>query len=138
KALSAQVAGQLGAAMESAELHLQTLSNNPILVNPSATDEERRLEMIRIVDGARIFSHIVLYDADGIMINATSSTGYDPEDTTIWFQQAKNGKPSVSTPQQQLGRSGLFLNIYFPVEVVEGYPRRIIKGHVPFGPIWKI
>src|SRR5690606_10253158 len=45
---------------------------------------------------------------------------------------------SISTPQKQLGREGLFLNIYIPVEVLEGEPARVIKGHVPFEPIWKI
>ncbi|MGI8604219.1 MAG: ATP-binding protein [Verrucomicrobiales bacterium] len=138
RALSIEAARQVETAMIYAETNLRALAGNPLLADPDALNEDRLTEMGRIKQATQIFTDISLYDRNGVLLRSIADDYSDAVDRTDWFRRACDGTPTLSPPQPTLSREGLDISVYFPVDSKRGSETSVIKGRVPFDPVWNL
>ncbi|MCB1203420.1 MAG: HAMP domain-containing protein, partial [Verrucomicrobiae bacterium] len=98
---------------------LASLQSNPLLSDRNGSLETKLEEMHRLVRIYEVYSDISLYDSDGFLLGSTSADHPSFREYSDWFKKAMSGKVSLSNPQRVLGKDGLYLTVYLPIESKE-------------------
>jgi len=125
---------------------LSSLQSNPLLADPESSLETKLAEMHRLVKIYEVYTDISLYDADGFLIGSTTNDHPSFREYSEWFRQARSGKVVLSQPQRVLGKEGLFLTVYLPIESpsstggddADRAPREVLKARLSFARILSI
>lgn len=134
--INQQLAEHITVLMTSAAFDLRILQDNPFIVDPAFTDEERKRELQRLVRVSNVFTDISLYDSTGFLMLSTSENHPDTRDYTDNFREAMElGKISVSRPHRDVGKEGLFLSAYLPVLSEDKSVPQVIRARMSFKPI---
>ncbi len=116
---------------------LSSLQSNPLLADPDNDIETKLEEMHRLVKIFEAYSDISLYDSDGFLLGSTTEDHPSFRDYSDWFLEAAAGKVVLSHPQRVLGKDGLYLTVYLPVESATP-KRQVIKARLSFARIVSI
>jgi two-component system cell cycle sensor histidine kinase/response regulator CckA len=124
---------------------LGSLQSNPLLTE-SGTDIETKLaEMRRLVRIYEVYQDISLYDSDGYLAASTAEDAPAFREYSDWFRKARAGATVISHPQRVLGKEGLYLTVYLPIEASgeskgekEKVAREVIKARLSFARIVSI
>ncbi|HRQ90205.1 MAG TPA: ATP-binding protein, partial [Bacteroidia bacterium] len=111
---------------------LKSLQSNPLLADPSGDVETKLAEMRRLVKILEVYSDISLYGSDGFLITSTAEEHPSYREYSDWFREAMQGKMVLSHPQRVLGKEGLYLTVYLPVESDSESSRQVIKARLSF------
>ena len=117
---------------------LSSLQSNPLLADPSGSLEVKLTEMHRLVKIFEVYSDISLYDSGGFLLGSTASDHPAFREYSDWFRDALAGKVVISQPQRVLGKKGLYLTVFLPVENTgqdQGSRNQIIKARLSFARI---
>lgn len=134
--INQQLAEHIMVLMKSAAFDLRVLQNNPFIVDPAFTDEERKRELQRLVSVSNVFTDISLYDDTGFLMLSTSENHPETRDYTDNFREAMElRKISVSRPHRYVGKEGLFLSAYLPVYSEDKSIPRVIRARMSFNPV---
>ena len=95
---------------------LASLQSNPLLSDPNGDIEAKLKEMHRLVRIFEVYSDISLYDSEGFLLGSTAEDHPSFREYSDWFRHALKGKVSLSHPQRVLGKDGLYLTVYLPIE----------------------
>jgi two-component system cell cycle sensor histidine kinase/response regulator CckA len=132
----AETARQLGQhvaeVMDRSALDLETLTTSPLFTKKDGNLDEKLDEMRRLVGIHETFADLSLYDSGGFLLVSTAEDLPVYREYSEWFSQALTGKVVVSQPQRRLGRSGLFLTVYLPVENRDSEVEQVIKARLSF------
>lgn len=109
---------------------LASLQSNPLLSDRNGSLETKLEEMHRLVRIYEVYSDISLYDSDGFLLGSTSVDHPSFREYSDWFKKAMSGKVSLSNPQRVLGKDGLYLTVYLPIE---GKPGEALAGEKESG-----
>lgn len=121
---------------------LSSLQSNPLLADPDGSLEVKLEEMHRLVKIFEVYSDISLYDSGGFLLGSTASEHPAFREYSDWFSDALAGKVVLSHPQRVLGKEGLYLTVFLPVENA-GKPnseasRQVIKARLSFARIMSV
>jgi len=134
-----QLADHIALLMERAAFDLRVLQKNPFIVNPKFTAEEQKRELLRLVRASGVFTDISLYDETGFLMLSTTGDHPDTRDYTDNFKEAiDQGKISMSRPHRDVGKEGLFLSAYLPVQSVDESTPKVIRARMSFDPVSKL
>lgn len=118
---------------------LVSLQSNPFLSNPRERLETKLKEMHRLVRIYEVYSDISLYDGEGFLLGATSDEHPSFREYSDWFGKALAGKTVLSHPQRVIGKEGLYLTVYLPVDSGGAGPsppeRQVVKASLSFARI---
>lgn len=120
---------------------LASLQSNPLLSDPDGDLELKLNEMHRLVRIYEVYSDISLYDSEGFLLGSTTEDHPSFREYSDWFKNALKGKVSLSHPQRVLGKDGLYLTVYLPIEGGEGTAeadRQVLKARLSFARIISI
>jgi signal transduction histidine kinase/CheY-like chemotaxis protein/HAMP domain-containing protein len=121
---------------------LASLQSNPLLSDPRGDLAVKLEEMHRLVRIYEVYSDISLYDSEGFLLGSTSEDHPSFREYSDWFRNAIKGKVSLSHPQRVLGKEGLYLTVYLPIEGQEDEEspseRQVLKARLSFGRIISI
>lgn len=118
--------------MDRSARDLRSFSTNPLLANPSAPAEEQLDEMLRLLRIYQAFTEISLYRPDGTLIRSTASEPSAATESDPRFQEALEGKTSISPPRRVPGLAGLSLSVYLPAFGGNGEVRQVIRAGLSF------
>ena len=113
---SRQLGRLLGEVTDRTTRELATLQSNPFLSDPAGDLEAKIREMHRLVRIYEVYSDISLYDSDGFLLGSTSSEHPAFREYGDWFRKSLAGEIVLSHPHRILGKPGLYLTVYLPVE----------------------
>ena len=114
--ISDKLAQNVTAIMEGASNDLQSLATNPVLSDPTRSDEERLREMQRLVGVYDAFSDISLYDRGGYLIDSTTEEEPIWREYSKWFNRARGGETAISAPLLEgADKEALRLSVYIPL-----------------------
>ena len=118
---------------------LASLQSNPFLSDAGEDLGTKLKEMHRLVRIYEVYSDISLYDNDGFLLGSTSEEHPSFREYSDWFRKALNGDIVLSHPQRVLGKEGLYLTVYLPIDSPEsekqGTKRQVIKASLSFARI---
>lgn len=118
---------------------LASLQSNPFLSDAGADLGTKLKEMQRLVRIYEVYSDISLYDNDGFLLGSTSEEHPSFREYSDWFRKALNGDIVLSHPQRVLGKEGLYLTVYLPIDSPEsekqGTKPQVIKASLSFARI---
>lgn len=118
---------------------LASLQSNPFLSDAGEDLGTKLKEMHRLVRIYEVYSDISLYDNDGFLLGSTSEEHPSFREYSDWFRKALNGDTVLSHPQRVLGKEGLYLTVYLPIDSPEsekqGTKRQVIKASLSFARI---
>lgn len=95
---------------------LASLQSNPLLSDPNGDLEVKLSEMHRLVRIFEVYSDISLYDSEGFLLGSTAENHPSFREYSDWFRKALKGEVSLSHPQRVLGKEGLYLTVYLPID----------------------
>ena len=129
-----EVSNQIERIVEYSVGYLDVLSTNPILILDTATDLDRKSELVRARDA--LGSEITLLDADGYIIDSSSNTSTELRESSAWFRRANEEHMAcISAPIKPPYDDRLFLSTYLPVAAGPGVQTAVIKATLPFDQI---
>ncbi len=118
---------------------LVSLQSNPFLSDAGEDLDTKLKELHRLVRIYEVYSDISLYDNDGFLLGSTSEEHPSFREYSDWFRKALNGDIVLSNPQRVLGKEGLYLTVYLPINPTEaekqGTKRQVIKASLSFARI---
>ena len=121
---------------------LSSLQSNPLLADPAGSLEVKLEEMRRLVKIYEVYSDISLYDSGGFLLGSTASEHPAFREYSDWFRSALRGKVTLSQPQRILGKEGLYLTVFLPVEYQKSAEpessRQVIKARLSFARIMSV
>jgi two-component system cell cycle sensor histidine kinase/response regulator CckA len=120
---------------------LASLQSNPLLSDPNGDIEAKLKEMHRLVRIFEVYSDISLYDSEGFLLGSTAEDHPSFREYSDWFRHALKGKVSLSHPQRVLGKDGLYLTVYLPIEGRGGQKsadRQVLKARLSFARVVSI
>jgi len=120
---------------------LASLQSNPLLSDPNGDIEVKLKEMHRLVRIFEVYSDISLYDSEGFLLGSTAEDHPSFREYSDWFRNAMKGKVSLSHPQRVLGKDGLYLTVYLPIEGKGGQKsanRQVLKARLSFARVVSI
>ena len=117
---------------------ITTLAINPVVSSDKASAEDKLVEMQTIQDYYRIFWDITLIDPAGNVITSTTYRYRGDWTGKEWFQEAAQGKVSVSQPYMMLTPRRVVMAYAAPVRNSGGKVTSIIVGQMSMTTIWDI
>ncbi|MDH4411640.1 MAG: ATP-binding protein [Verrucomicrobiales bacterium] len=114
---------------------LASLQSNPLLSDPNGDIEVKLKEMHRLVRIFEVYSDISLYDSEGFLLGSTAEDHPTFREYSDWFHSALKGTVSLSHPQRILGKEGLHLTVYLPIESGKGAKAaslQVLKARLSF------
>ena len=114
---------------------LASLQSNPLLSDPNGDIEVKLKEMHRLVRIFEVYSDISLYDSEGFLLGSTAEDHPTFREYSDWFHNALKGTVSLSHPQRILGKEGLYLTVYLPIESGKGAKAaslQVLKARLSF------
>jgi signal transduction histidine kinase/CheY-like chemotaxis protein/HAMP domain-containing protein len=120
---------------------LASLQSNPLLSDPNGDIDVKLKEMHRLVRIFEVYSDISLYDSEGFLLGSTAEDHPSFREYSDWFRNAMKGKVSLSHPQRVLGKDGLYLTVYLPIEGGGGSKsgdRQVLKARLSFARVVSI
>ncbi|MCB1229790.1 MAG: response regulator [Verrucomicrobiae bacterium] len=136
--ISFQLGKHVAEVMDRSARDLESLMTNPFLSDHESKIENKLSEMRRLVSVYETYSDISLYDKDGYLIESTTKDYPSHRDYTSWFDDALNGKITISQPHRKVGSEGLFLTVYLPVKSKEGEIEQVIKARLSFDRVMRL
>ena len=136
--LTKEIGVEIERTVFSAYTHIQSLAQHPIIVSPTATLEEKLAEMRKIQQFYGIFEDITLVNPDGVVLGSMSYQYRGEWKTKQWFQQAKEGKATVSPVHVVPSPFKLVFVVTAPVFSPDGKLQAVIGGQVNMQSIWEI
>lgn len=129
-----QIASLVAEVSDRTARELSSLQSNPLLATPNI--ESKVKEMHRLVRIYEVYSDISLYDDAGFLLCSTSEELPPFREYSDWFNGALKGRITVSQPQRIIGRDGLFLTVFLPVQIDSGANsknvRQVVKARLSF------
>lgn len=136
---SRQLGRLIGEVTDRTARGLVSLQSNPFLSDPDGKLSTKLAEMHRLVRIFEVYSDISLYDSDGFLLCSTAEVHPSFREYSDWFHKALGGEIILSHPQRVLGKEGLYLTVYLPVDSPESRSqvanRQVIKASLSFGQI---
>ncbi|MFP6872232.1 MAG: ATP-binding protein [Verrucomicrobiales bacterium] len=139
-AVNREVARQIKRVMESAANDLVALKGNQVVTGAATPMDERVAEMLRLVKAYRMFDDITLYDSNGLMVRSTTDENHpEPVEKTLWFKTAlEGGNVVTSRPHRVIGKEGLHLKVYIPLDIAGERDGFILRARLRFDPMWEL
>ncbi|MDO8524177.1 MAG: cache domain-containing protein [bacterium] len=135
--LADEVMGSVEKTIQSIYTNTELLSANPLIRSKQASNEEKLSELKKIQDFYGIFEDITLIDLDGNVIISTTYQYRGDWKNKQWYQEAKEGKSSISPAYIILGPHKVILSCAAPVKNEEGKIIAVIAGQVNMEKIWE-
>jgi len=135
--LANEVVSNVEKTVRSVYTDVELLSANPLIRSKSASNEEKLSEIKRIQDFYGIFEDITLIDLDGNVIISSTYKYRGEWKNKQWYQDAKQGKSSISPVHIILGPYKIILSCAVPVKDEEGKIIAVIAGQVNMEKIWE-
>jgi len=135
--LSNEVVSSVEKIVQSIYFDVELLSANPLINSKSASNEEKLSEIKKIQDFYGIFEDITLIDLDGNVIISSTYKYRGEWKNKQWYQDAKEGKSSISPAYIILGPYKVILSATAPVRDEEGKVIAVIAGQVNMEKIWE-
>ncbi len=136
--LTKEIGVEIERTVFSAYTHVQSLAQHPVIVSPTATLEEKLAEMRKIQQFYGIFEDITLVNPDGVVLGSMNYQYRGEWKTKQWFQQAKEGKATVSPVHVVPSPFKLVFVVTAPVFSPDGKLQAVIGGQVNMKSIWEI
>lgn len=145
RAFGEEVAREIRATADQAANALRSISTNPTLTDPQATQEEQATEFDRLTTYNPIFADITLATTNGFTLFCTNAADLGQRNQTTQFYQAlSSGQGVVSLPEidlvakRQSGKTHLRFDVYEPVKSASGSIVSVVKATVRFDRVWDI
>ncbi|PIU15502.1 hypothetical protein COT20_01535 [bacterium (Candidatus Gribaldobacteria) CG08_land_8_20_14_0_20_39_15] len=116
---------------------IELLSANPLIRSNETSNEGKLSEIKKIQDFYGIFEDITLIDLEGNVIISTTYKYRGDWKNKQWYQDAKQGKSSVSPAHIILGPYKVILSSTAPVKDEEGKIIAVVAGQVNMETIWE-
>ena len=131
---SRQIGNLVAEVSDRTARELSSLQSNPLLATSDLDIKVK--EMHRLVRIYEVYSDISLYDDDGFLLCSTAEDLPPFREYSDWFNGALKGKTTVSPPQRIIGREGLYLTVFLPVQINSGANsknvRQVLKARLSF------
>ncbi|MDD5750251.1 MAG: cache domain-containing protein [Candidatus Pacebacteria bacterium] len=128
--LASEVASSIEKTVRGVYTDVELLSVNPLIRSKDASNEEKLSEITRIQDFYGIFEDITLIDLDGNVIISTTYKYRGEWKNKQWYQDAREGKSSISPAYIILGPYKVILSSAAPVRDEQGKIIAVIAGQV--------
>ncbi|MCX6789634.1 MAG: cache domain-containing protein [Candidatus Gribaldobacteria bacterium] len=135
--LANEVVSSVEKTVRSISADVELLSANPLIRSREASNEEKLSEIKRVQDFYGIFEDITLIDLDGNVIISSTYKYRGEWKNKQWYQDAKQGKSSISPAYIILGPYKVILSCAAPVKDEEGKIMAVIAGQVNMEKIWE-
>ncbi|KPJ57571.1 hypothetical protein AMJ49_00410 [Parcubacteria bacterium DG_74_2] len=119
-------------------IDIELLATNPLIKSKEASNEEKLSEMKKIQDFYRIFEDITLIDLEGNVIISTTYKYRGEWITKQWYQEAKEGKTSISPVHIILSPFEVIISSATPVKDKKGEIIAVVAGQLNMEKIWEI
>ena len=136
--LANEVMNSTEKTVQSIYTDVELLSANPLIRSTEASDGEKLSEIKKIQDFYGIFEDITLIDLEGNVIISTTYKYRGEWKNKQWYQEAKQGKSSISPAHIILGPFKVILSSAAPIKDKEGKIIAVIAGQVNMETIWEI
>ncbi|MEK9165910.1 MAG: cache domain-containing protein, partial [Patescibacteria group bacterium] len=135
--LADEVIGSVEKTARAIYADVELLSANPLIRSNEASNEEKLSEIKRIQDFYGIFEDITLIDLKGNVIISTTYKYRGDWKNKQWYQEAKQGKSSISPAHIILGPYKVILSSAAPVKDAGGKIIAVAAGQVNMETIWE-
>ncbi len=135
--LADEIVGSVEKTVQSVYIDVELLSANPIIRSKQASNKEKLSEIKRIQDFYGIFEDITLIDLNGNVIVSSTYKYRGDWKNKLWYQDAKEGKSSISPAYIILGPYKVILSSTAPVRDEQGKIIAVIAGQVNMEKIWE-
>lgn len=136
--LADEVMSSVEKTAKNIHINIELLATNPLIKSRETSDEEKLSEMNKIQDFYRIFEDITLIDLDGNVIISTTYNYRGEWNTKQWYQEAKEGKTSISPVHIILSPFKIILSSATPVIDKKGEIIAVVAGQLNMEKIWEI
>lgn len=125
------LAKEVSAFVTQACAELLAISQNPALISPSSTQEQRLSAMRQLGQDHQFMTELSLLDAKGYIIATTCFLPIS-QDCTTWFTAARNGRFTISRPVVAADGIQLTYAVYMPVNPAAQSDVAVIRATMPF------
>lgn len=135
--LADEVVASVEKTIQSIYTDVELLSANPLIRSKQTSNEEKLSELKKIQDFYGIFEDITLIDLEGNVIISTTYKYRGDWKNKQWYQEAKEGKSSMSPAHIILGPYKIILSAASPVKDEKGKIIAVIAGQINMEKIWE-